>query len=168
MKKTVLAVLTALALCGAPALYVPTVVDAIAWAQPAADAAPNSADLMEIPDPDPATTSPAPDPTEDPGGYAGAVKDAFAAGGKFFGIVLLLWGVGRVLASEKARSMVKALEGKLARAAVTGMIGVTGAAAVSLGATGKLDWEAILGAIFAAATVYMDSPKPKQPAGLKA
>jgi hypothetical protein len=138
-----------------------------AFAQPAPGAQPNSADLMEIPAPDPATTDPAPDPTEDPGGYAGAVKDAFAAG-KFFGVILLLWGIGRVLASEKARAMAKFLEGKMARAVVTGLIGVTGAAAVSMGATGKLDWEAIIGAILGTVAAFMTPPEPKPSPAVKA
>lgn len=134
-------------------------IDALAQPAAAPGAQPNSADLMEIPAPDP-TADPAPDPTEDPSGYANAVKDAFGAG-KFFGIILLLWGVGRVLASQKARTLVKALEGKMARAVVTGLIGITGAAAISLGATGAIDWQALIGAVLAAVAVYMTPPEPK-------
>jgi len=105
-------------------------------------------------------SDPAPDPTEDPGGFIEAARDAFASGA-LVGVVFLLWGLARVL--YRLRDTFDFLASGRARAILVGGTAVLAAAAVSLAAAGPFDWTALLGAIGAAIALYM-SPEPK-PAG---
>ena len=99
---------------------------------------------------------PAPDPTEDPGGFLAVAKDAFASGRLVF-VVLMLWGLARVL--HRFRGSIALFGTTKARALLVGGTAVLAAAAVSLAAAGPFDWTALLGAIGAAIALYM-SPEP--------
>jgi len=101
------------------------------------------------------------DPAVDPIDAAKEIQHAFGSGMYALGVILSLLGLSRLLLWACAKYDL----GKLERAApyvVTGT-GVLTAMAVSLGSGGAVDWRAVLGALAAAAALYL-SPAKKVPA----
>jgi len=111
----------------------------------------------------PPTPVPAPavhDPVEDPGGFAQDVKGAFKTSRWFFLVVLSLFGLARTLLWASARWSLSWLK-RWSPVLVTAS-GVLASVCASLSATGSFDWQTSLGALFAAAAVYL-RPEPPTP-----
>jgi hypothetical protein len=104
-------------------------------------------------------TSPV-DPVADPGGAAHEIQHAFGSGTYALGVIMVLLALSRLsLAAAKRWDL-----GKLERATpyvVTGS-GVLVTLTISLSSSGAIDWRGVLGALAAAAALYL-SPAKKVP-----
>jgi hypothetical protein len=103
------------------------------------------------------------DPVDDPAGFAQDVKGAFKTSQWFFLVVLALFGLARALLYASTRWSLPWLK-RWAPVLVTAS-GLLAAVGASLGATGSVEWQPTLGALFAALAIYL---RPEAKAAPKA
>lgn len=114
------------------------------------------------PTPPPVVAAPAiKDPVADPGGFAKDVQTTFRAGQWFMLAILGLFGLSRLLLWAAAKWSIAWLK-RYAPVLVTAS-GLLAAVGATVSAGGTFDWQAVAGALFAAAALYL-RPEPKRAA----
>jgi hypothetical protein len=101
------------------------------------------------------------DPVDNPGGYARDAVDAFRAGQWAFLVVLLLFGLARLLLFVASKWSIDWL--KKATPSLVALSVALASVGASLAAGGAIDWRAMLGALAMVVALYLSpTPQPKE------